>query len=160
MSSCTGRDLRFIALGDAQFELRLDASPVATLYSPRSGTARATAADGEWWLSNPRGTAIDAGVVGAEAVIARYRPKAAGGGKVTALKTRYILRAPVLGDKFTLRRRLLSRPVALIERKQLYTVRLTDIAADVPQSSLVILLVLEALLVEEGMPPGVPGSSY
>jgi hypothetical protein len=70
----------------------------------------------------------------------------------------YRLRSPVVGDKFTLRRRPTRRRVAEIERTDFYTVRLADGAADEQQLSLLVLLALQALMLEEFMPPG-PGAS-
>jgi hypothetical protein len=161
ISAFVGRELTLASTGDARFELRGDRTVVGTLESPREGVANAAAVDGRWWLANHRGSEIDAGLEGSESAIARYRPATAGGGILRLEQgSNYRLRPPVIGDRFTLRRRRTRTSVAEIERTDFYTVHLADSAADEQQLSLLVLLALQALILEEAMPPGPGASGY
>src|SRR4051812_11871144 len=154
-----GRTLAFVPGDDTRFELRAEEDVVGRLRPIAPGEpGRAEAVEGEWWLVNPRGSEVDAGRDGSDMTIARYRPGLLGGGRIRIDGAgSYALRPPVLGDATRLRRG--RRRLASISA--IRAIKLGS-PADDPALSLVLLVALQALLLEQLLPAtggvGAPGA--
>ena len=146
ISLYAGRQLEFVPVEDSWFELRADDGTLVARLRPVTPDleGRAEAADGRWWLLNPRGSDVDAGRDGSGTPIARYRPSLIGGRIRIADNGRYSVRPPMLGDSVRLRRG--RRLVAAITR--IHDVKLGAAAPD----ALPILIALQALLLEQLLP--------
>lgn len=142
------------------YRLRADHAVVARL-SRDPGSAET--ADGRWWLRNPHGVEVDAGREGSGDVLARYRPRVLGGGSVRLVSgARYTMRPPMLGTVVSLRRARSLRPLAQVVRHGSYDVTLDEGAASEPDLALILVVALQALLLEDSMPHaggGVPAAS-
>ena len=110
-------------------------------------------ADGRWTLTGRRGSAIDARRAGSDEIVARYRPAPLSGGVVTVVDGgRYALRAPVLGEAWRLRRGRGRRTLATFVFRGAWDVTLAPEIGSEPDLALLMVVTLEALLVEQLMP--------
>src|SRR3954453_12534556 len=88
-----------------------------------------------------------------------YRPGIAGGVLKVVGGSSYALRPPFLGEAMKLRRRASRRVVASVVRRGWDDVTLADGAATEPDLALVVVVMLQAVLVEALMPPSSGGGS-
>jgi hypothetical protein len=148
-----GRTLELVPVEDGHV-LRDGKTAVARIAGDRAETV-----DGRWTLANRRGASVDARRDGSEQVVATYRPGIAGGVLKVVGGSSYALRPPFLGEAMKLRRRASRRVVASVVRRGWYDVTLADGAATEPDLALVVVVMLQAVLVEALMPPSSGGGS-
>jgi hypothetical protein len=144
---CAGLTLSLEPSGSG-WVLQAGADAVVVLHQ-LPGTAET--ADGRWWIENPRGAVVRALRTEGGDLLGSYEPALIDGTVRLVDGPRYALRPPGLRSAVRLRRARGRRTLATLDRDK-GRVRITDAGAAEPEFTLVVVLALQALLVEERLP--------